>query len=102
MSETPLSRARRALARDAAVADPALWITRLPDEAVLARAAVLEAGEALPLHGLTVAVKVSPVRASATSAGAAGSRVTEARGRTVMNGSKSAGMEASARTTTVS
>jgi allophanate hydrolase len=55
--ETPLARARRALARDAAVADPALWITRLPDEAVLARAAALEVGEVLPLHGLTVAVK---------------------------------------------
>ncbi len=40
---SPLAAARAALAADHAHADPALWITRLPDDAVLARAAALEA-----------------------------------------------------------
>ena len=56
---TPLAAARAALTADAAHADPAIWITRLPDAAVLARAAILEAegrrGRAL--WGVPFAVK---------------------------------------------
>lgn len=57
MSDGPVARARRALARDAAVADPALWIARRRDGEILARAEALEQGGDLPLRGLTVAVK---------------------------------------------
>jgi len=39
---SPIAAARAALAIDRAHADPAIWITRLPDEAVLARATALE------------------------------------------------------------
>ncbi len=50
---------RAALAADAAYADPALWIHRVPDEALLARAAALEAEGPLgrALWGVPVAVK---------------------------------------------
>ena len=51
--------ARRAIAADAAFADPALWLHRLPDQVILAREAILlaEGPQARPLHGLTFAVK---------------------------------------------
>ena len=56
---TPVAAARAALAADRAHADPALWISRLPDAAVLGRAAALEAegrrGRAL--WGVPFAVK---------------------------------------------
>ncbi len=56
---SPIAAARAALAADRAHADPAIWITRLPDDAVLARAAALEAegrrGRAL--WGVPFAVK---------------------------------------------
>ena len=41
MIDSPVAAARAALAAHRAYADPALWITRLPDDAVLARAAAL-------------------------------------------------------------
>ncbi len=55
----PLTAIRAALAADQAHADPALWITRLPDDAVLARAAALEAEgpRGRPLWGVPFAVK---------------------------------------------
>ena len=56
---TPIAAVRAALAADQAYADPALWITRLPDESVLARAAALEAegSRSSSLWGLPFAVK---------------------------------------------
>ncbi len=56
---SPLAAARAALAADHAHADPALWITRLPDDAVLARAAALEAegAQGRALWGVPFAVK---------------------------------------------
>ena len=56
---SPTASARAALDADRAHADPAIWITRLPDEAVLARAAALEAEGPLdrPLWGVPFAVK---------------------------------------------
>ena len=57
MTDCPITLARRAIDRDRAVADPAIWIKRHSDEAILARAAALQGAEARPLHGLTVAVK---------------------------------------------
>ena len=55
----PLAAAEIALAADHAAADPAIWITRIADEEVLAQAQALElAGrEGRPLWGLSVAVK---------------------------------------------
>ncbi len=55
----PLAAAQAALAADRAYADPALWIARLPDEAVLARAAALDAEKqnGRPLWGVPFAVK---------------------------------------------
>ncbi|MDR3533920.1 MAG: allophanate hydrolase [Rhodopila sp.] len=51
--------AEAALAADRAHADPAIWIARLPDEAILARARVLEAEGRCgrPLWGVPFAVK---------------------------------------------
>jgi len=59
LAMAPLQQARAALAADAAHADPAMWISRVPDAAVLARAAELEAEGPLgrPLWGVTFAVK---------------------------------------------
>jgi len=56
---TPIEAAHSALARDAAHADSAIWITRVPDATVLARAAVLEAEgpRGRPLWGVPFAVK---------------------------------------------
>ncbi len=56
---SPVAAVRAALAADAAHADPALWITRAPDDAVLARAAALEAEgpQGRPLWGVPFAVK---------------------------------------------
>ena len=59
MSRGPLAAAQAALAADQAVADPAIWITRVPDAEVLAQARALEAEgpRGRPLWGLTAAVK---------------------------------------------
>ena len=55
---TPVEIARAALARIAAWNDPAIWIARVPEAAVLARAAALAAGDKnLPLYGIPFAVK---------------------------------------------
>ena len=56
---TPTAQIRAALAADAAHADPALWIHRVPDTDLLARAAALEAEgpRGRPLWGTPVAVK---------------------------------------------
>ena len=59
MNPGPLVAAKAALAADRAAADPAIWITRLSDEAILARAHALEneGPRGRPLWGLTLAVK---------------------------------------------
>jgi allophanate hydrolase len=56
---SPLAAARAAIAADHAFADKALWITRLDDAAILARAEELEAEgpQGRPLWGLSFAVK---------------------------------------------
>ncbi len=56
---SPVAAVQAALAADHAHADPAIWITRLPDAEVLARAAVLEAEgpRGRPLWGVPFAVK---------------------------------------------
>ncbi|WP_158743408.1 allophanate hydrolase [Acidisphaera sp. L21] len=56
---SPVSAVQAALAADAAHADPAIWITRIPDAEILARAAVLEAEgpQDRPLWGVPFAVK---------------------------------------------
>ena len=56
---SPAAAAARALAADHAFADPALWIARVPDAVVLARAAELEAEgpRDRPLWGMVFAVK---------------------------------------------
>lgn len=56
---TPLAMAEAALAADRAYADPALWITRLPDAAVMERARALtaEGRRDRPLWGVPFAVK---------------------------------------------
>ena len=56
---TPTELIRAAIAADAAYADPALWIHRVPDAVLLSRAAELEAeGErGRPFWGVPVAVK---------------------------------------------
>ncbi len=59
MTKGPLAAAEAALAADRAAADPAIWISRVPDADILAQARVLETegprGRAL--WGLTVVVK---------------------------------------------
>ena len=59
MTPGPLAAARAALAADRAAADPAIWIARLSDDAILAHAHVLEneGPRGRPLWGLTFAVK---------------------------------------------
>ena len=56
---TPLAMAEAALAADRAYADPALWITRVPDAAVMehARALTEEGQRDRPLWGVPFAVK---------------------------------------------
>jgi allophanate hydrolase len=56
---TPVAAAQAAIAADRAFADPALWITRVDDADLLARAAALEAEgpRGRPLWGLSFAVK---------------------------------------------
>jgi allophanate hydrolase len=56
---SPIEAAEAAIAADHAYADPALWITRLPDAAIRARARLLEAEgpRGRPLWGTTFAVK---------------------------------------------
>ena len=59
MTASPLAATHAALAADRAHADPAIWITRLPDNAILHRARQLDAEgpKDRPLWGLTVAIK---------------------------------------------
>src|SRR5580692_379557 len=59
MTMGPLAAAEAALAADRKAADPAIWITRVPDAELLAQARALEAEGPVgrPLWGLTVAVK---------------------------------------------
>ena len=59
MTAGPLKAARAALAADAAAADPAIWITRVPNAAFLAAARALQAEgpQGRPLWGRIVAVK---------------------------------------------
>jgi allophanate hydrolase len=58
-TRSPVAAAQQALAADAAHADPAIWITRLPDAAVLDAARKLEAEgkRGRPLWGVPFAVK---------------------------------------------
>jgi allophanate hydrolase len=59
MTQGPLAAAEAALAADHETADPAIWITRVPDAEILAQARKLdeEGPGGRPLWGLTVAVK---------------------------------------------
>jgi len=59
MNRSPLAAAEAALEADRTTADPAIWITRVPDADVLAQARVLEAEGARgrPLWGFIAAVK---------------------------------------------
>jgi allophanate hydrolase len=59
MTTGPLAAAEAALDADRTAADPAIWITRVPDADVLAQARALEAEgpTGRPLWGLTAAVK---------------------------------------------
>ncbi len=59
MTRGPLAAAKAALAADRAVADPAIWIARVPDTEVLAQARRLqeEGPRGRALWGLTAAVK---------------------------------------------
>ena len=59
MTRSPLAAAKAAIEADRTAADPAIWITRVPDIDVLAQARVLEAEgpRGRPLWGFTVAVK---------------------------------------------
>ncbi len=59
MTRGPLAAAEATLAADREAADPAIWITRVPDAELLARAKALEAEgpNGRPLWGLTMAVK---------------------------------------------
>src|SRR5688572_26777165 len=56
---SPVDVAAEALKRIAAYTDPAVWITRVPDDSVIARANSLAASnpESLPLYGVPFAVK---------------------------------------------
>jgi len=56
---SPVAAAEAALAADRAHADPAVWITRLPDEAILTRARALQAegSQGRALWGVPFAVK---------------------------------------------
>jgi allophanate hydrolase len=58
-SPTPLAAAEAAIAADRAHADPALWIARVPDDSVLARARSLQAEgpQGRPFWGVPFAVK---------------------------------------------
>lgn len=71
----PLAAARAAIEADRAFADPAVWITRLPDDVILRRAAVLEREGRMdrPLWGVTLAVKDNiDIAGIATTAGSPG------------------------------
>jgi allophanate hydrolase len=59
MTRGPLAAAEATIAADRAAADPAIWITRLPDAEILAQARALEeeGPRGRPLWGLTAAVK---------------------------------------------
>jgi allophanate hydrolase len=59
MTRGPFAAAEAALAADRAAADPAIWIARFPDEAILAQARALqdEGPRGRPLWGLTAVVK---------------------------------------------
>ena len=54
---TPLEAAQATIAADRAHADPAIWITRVADDALLEQARTIEASPRGPLWGVTVAVK---------------------------------------------
>ena len=58
---SPIEIARECLGRIAAYADPAVWISRTPDEQVMARARALESArdriDDMPLYGIPFAVK---------------------------------------------
>jgi allophanate hydrolase len=58
---SPVEIARECLGRIAAYADPAVWISRTPDEQVMARARALESArdriDDMPLYGIPFAVK---------------------------------------------
>jgi allophanate hydrolase len=84
---TPVAAAQAAIAADRAHADPAIWITRVADAAILARAAALEAegprGRAL--WGVPVAVKDNiDVAGLPTTAACPGYAYTPARNATAV------------------
>ena len=79
--DSPIAAARAAIARDRAHGDPALWIARRPDDAILADAAALEAEgpRGRPLWGVPFAVKDNiDVALMPTTAGCPGYAYTPA------------------------
>lgn len=90
---TPLETAQEVLARCAAATDPAIWIARVPDAALLARAAALENGPRdLPLYGIPFAVKDNiDVAGLSTSAGCPAYAYTPAHSATVVQRLEAAG-----------
>ena len=84
---TPVAAAQATLAADRAHADPAIWIFRVADEALLARARELEAEgpRGRPLWGMIVAVKDNiDVAGLPTTAGCPGYAYTPARNATAV------------------
>jgi allophanate hydrolase len=75
MRRSPLAAAEAALEADRTTADPAIWVSRIPDAEVLSQARLLEAEgpRGRPLWGLTAAVKDNiDVAGMATTAGCPG------------------------------
>ena len=82
MRRSPLAAAEAALEADHRTADPAIWITRVPDADILAQARMLEAEgpQGRPLWGLTAAVKDNiDIAGTPTTAGCSDYAYTPAR-----------------------
>jgi allophanate hydrolase len=90
---TPVETAKAVLARCAAAADPAIWIARVPDDVLLARAKALESGpKDLPLYGIPFALKDNiDAAAMPTTAGCPAYAYTPSQSATVVRRLEAAG-----------
>lgn len=90
---SPLQVAQEVLARCAAADDPAIWIARVPDAALLARAQALTNGPRdLPLYGIPFAVKDNiDVAGLPTTAGCPAYAYTPSQSATVVQRLEAAG-----------